>query len=327
MKIGIVQVDGKTFPNLALMQICGYHEQLGDTVEWYQGPLFDDTYDKIYASKIFSFSEWPKLPARTIKGGTGVDWKNKLPPEMYDAKPSYTLYPECNYHIGFSMKGCRFKCDFCVVPVKEGRPRENSTIDQLLINPNGGNKLMLLDNDFFGGPAWEANLNRMIELNLKVSFVQGINIRYMPKRPDQARLLSKVRYYDAKFNDRKLSFAWDRYNDGALIKESIAVCNEAGIPTNRMKFFVLIGFDTTHEQNYERVMTLDALGAEPYVMPYDKSTPYQRAFRRWVNRRHIFKSTIKKKEFWEGFDEWQPFDPERDIFKKDSKQNTLLKPA
>lgn len=291
MKVGIVQVDGK-LPNLALMQICSYHEQRGDIVSWYEGPLFADQYDKVYVSKIFGFSKMPILPPGAVTGGTGIDFYNRLPTDIEDCLPSYSLYPGCAYHLGFSMKGCRFNCAFCCVPKKEGRPKENSHIDGLLLNPNGGNRLMLLDNDFFGGPEWRANLERIIELKLRVCFVQGLNIRIIT--PEQAAMLAQCRYINSKFNQRYLTFAWDRYNDGKLIQKGIKICNDAGIPSKRMQFFVLVGFDTTKEQDYERVMTLREQGCMPFVMPYKLDDPYQNAFARWVNDRAIFKKCAWK---------------------------------
>lgn len=147
MKVGVIQLDGH-IPNLAIMKIAGYHEQLGDSVEWYLGNLFQERYDKIYLSKLFSFSELPDLPERTLIGGTGIDFYNKLPEEIEAATPSYSLFPDCKYHLGFSMKGCRFACKFCCVPKKEGRPYNYNTIDEILINPNGDNRIMLLDNEF-----------------------------------------------------------------------------------------------------------------------------------------------------------------------------------
>lgn len=286
MKIGMVQVDGK-YPNLALMQICSYHEKQGDAVEWFIPGLFASQFDKVYASKLFSFSTMPNLPAGAIVGGTGIDFYNRMPAEMEGCLPSYTLYPECAYHIGFSMKGCRFNCPFCCVPKKEGRPKVNSTIDNLLLNPNGGNRLMLLDNDFFGGQDWRVNLERIIELKLRICFVQGLNIRIIT--PDQARLLRQCRYTNSKFNQKYLTFAWDRYNDGKLVWKGIKICNDAGIPCRHMQFFVLIGFDTTHEQDLDRVMKLKELGCMPFAMPYNKDDPYQKAFTRWVNNRAVFK--------------------------------------
>lgn len=287
MKIGIVQVDGK-YPNLALMQICGYHERMGDSVDWYIPGLFANQFEKIYVSQIFSFSKLPELPTRAIVGGTGIDFYNRLPSEIEDSCPSYSLYPTCTYHIGFSMKGCRFACKFCCVPKKEGKPKINSTIDGLLLNPKGGNRLMLLDNDFFGGPDWRPNLERIIELKLKVCFVQGLNIRIIT--PDQAALLVKCNYTNSKFNQKYLTFAWDRYNDGKIVRKGIEICNAAGIPCNHMQFFVLIGFDTNPDQDYERVMILAEMGCMPFVMPYKRDDPYQKAFARWVNNRAVFKS-------------------------------------
>lgn len=287
MKVGIVQVDGK-YPNLALMQIAGYHEALDDSVEWYKGGLFDEEYGKVYASKIFSFSELPPLPPHAIIGGTGIDFKNLLPIGIADHRPSYSLYPDCDYHVGFSMKGCRFNCKFCCVPQKEGRPKLNSNIDSLLLNPNGGNRLMLLDNDFFGGPEWKENLERIIELKLKVCFIQGLNIRIITR--EQAELLSKCNYQNSKFNQKYLTFAWDRFNDGKLIFKGMKICNDAGISNKRMQFFILIGFDSTPDQDYSRVMTLREMGAMPFVMPYNKNDSYQKSFTRWVNNRAVFKS-------------------------------------
>lgn len=294
MRIGILQADGN-YPNIALMKITGFHESKGDNVEWYNGNLYESLYDKIYASKIFSFTPTPDLPfGKTVMGGTGFDFMNRLPIEMETADISYSLYPKCNYHIGFSMKGCRFACKFCCVPKKEGRPYKYNTIDELLTNTKGGNRLMLLDNDFFGGPDWKENLNRISQLKLKICFIQGLNIRIITD--EQAALLSKCNYQNSRFNQKYLTFAWDRYNDGKLVRDGIQTCNKNGIRSNHMQFFVLIGFDTTHEQNMERVMTLRSLGCMPFVMPYNKNDPYQRSFTRWVNHRATFKSCT-----WENY--------------------------
>jgi hypothetical protein len=288
MKVGILQIDGD-FPNLALMQITKYHEGQGDNVEKYLGSLWNSSYDKIYVSKIFDYSKLPLLPDDAIIGGTGINFYNALPDNIASQNPSYSLYPECNYHLGFSMKGCRFNCSFCCVPKKEGKPKYNSTIDNLLINPNGGDKLMLLDNDFFGSPNWESDINRIIELKLKICFVQGLNIRIITQK--QADLLAQTKYYNQKYTDRYISFAWDKINDEKLIDNGIQICNRAGIKGRNMQFFVLIGYDTTPEQDYHRVMTLwEKYGALPFVMKYDKIDPYQKKFARWVNRRELFKS-------------------------------------
>lgn len=288
-KIGLIQVDGD-LPNLALMQIAGYHESRGDQVEWYAGSLFAHGYDHIYASQIFAFSEPPQVPPGVSYsiGGTGIDFKNKLPDAIASSPPSWSIYPEFNRHLGFSMKGCRFACKFCCVPQKEGRPRPESPIDDILTNPRGGNRLILLDNDFFGGPQWRENLLRIIHLRLRVCFVQGLNIRIITD--EQAELLAQCNFQSADFTHKYLTFAWDRYRDGERIFAGIQRCERAGIEPKQMQFFVLIGFDTTPAEDLDRVTRLRDLGCMPYVMPYNKFNPYQAAFSRWVNHRAIFKT-------------------------------------
>jgi hypothetical protein len=296
MKIGLVQVDGK-LPNHALMQVCRYHELQGDTVERYKGSLFADDYDLIYASKIFQYSAMPQLPERAMIGGTGIDFKNRLPAPIEECEPSYTLEPDCNFHIGFSMKGCRMGCKFCCVPQKEGRPYVYASVDELLINPKGGNRLMLLDNDFFGVETWEKNLWDIRYHSLKVCFAQGLNIRIITE--EQAKLLALVDYTNSRFNQKYLTFAWDRYNDMKKVLAGIDRCVAAGIPTRHMQFFVLIGFDTTPEQDMERVMTLANLGCLPFVMPYNREDRYQKDFARWVNFRSVFRS-VKWEDYHAG---------------------------
>ena len=298
MKIGILQIDGK-LPNLALMKIAAYHENRGDTVGWYDGALFSTNYDRIYASTIFDFSRMPALPSDAIVGGTGIDHKNRLPKEIESCQPSYSLYKTpwrpynhigapiapCDYHIGFSMKGCRFSWSFCVVPTKEGKPYKYNSIDEILTNPKGGKRLVLLDNDFFGTGDWEVNLKRIVELNLKVNFNQGLNIRILTQR--QANLLATCKYYNLHFTKRYLTFAWDRYEDREDIMKGIERCDIAGIRRDHLQFFVLIGYDTTPEQDLNRVETIRSLGAMPFVMPYNKFDQYQKEFSRWANSRQL----------------------------------------
>lgn len=107
------------FPNYALMKISAYHKAKGDTVEWFQ-PLFQ--YDKVYSSKVFEWTpENPYLPEDTIKGGTGYGLYNELPEEIDRMFPDYSIYPECDYAIGFITRGCIRNCRWCVVPKKKAK--------------------------------------------------------------------------------------------------------------------------------------------------------------------------------------------------------------
>jgi hypothetical protein len=55
-------------------------------------------------------------------------------------------------------------------------------------------------------------------------------------------------------------------------------------------FFVLIGFDSTPEEDMHRVEVVRSLGADPFVMKYKRNDPYQTRFARWVNNVVAFKS-------------------------------------
>jgi len=284
MKVAVLDVDSK-IPNLALMKISQYHKQKGDEVEHYM-PLAHSLYDKIYASKIFNFSSGTDIQPDMITGGTGIDLKISLPPEIEEVDPDYTLY---NYphNIGFTQRGCRFKCSFCVVPQKEGKPKSVNTIEKLWTQ-RSSNFLVLLDNDFFGNPDWADRIEEIKELDLRVNFSQGLNIRIISKR--QAEALASVKFRNINNTSSQVTFAWDQINDEKVIKRGFQRVVDAGIKPYQMQFYVLIGYDTTPEEDMHRVMMLKDWGCDPYAMPYDKTDPYQKKFVRWVNRRQIFNS-------------------------------------
>lgn len=282
MKIALYDVDSK-IPNLALMKLARYHRECGDEVVKFDpgAPLFHADADLVYASKIFKFSPAPHLTNDMQIGGTGWDMSVALPPEIETIKPDYSLYPDFRHNIGFTMRGCRFACDFCVVPKKEGRPESTNTIGDLLVQDS--KFLILLDNDPFGNPDWQDRFDEIRDRNLKVCFSQGINIRIITE--EQAEALASVRFCNLKNTRNQASFAWDRPRDERLIVRGIERCKAAGIKPWKMQFFVLIGFDSTPEEDLHRVRFLLDQGCDPYAMPYDKSDPYQIAFCRWVNRR------------------------------------------
>ena len=111
-------MKNKSFPNYALMKISAYYKSKGHQVEWW---IPDKKYDMIYSSKVFDFTpENEHLPKNTIKGGTGYGIYEELSQEIDCCYPDYSLYPQCDYAIGFLTRGCINHCSFCVVPKKEG---------------------------------------------------------------------------------------------------------------------------------------------------------------------------------------------------------------
>ena len=94
MKIGMIDVDGHNFPNLALMKLSAWHKTKGDAVEWWDGFA---QYDRVYMSKVFdaTYSQDTLEPCNTeeiIRGGTGYGLDNKLPNAVEHTMPDYGLY-------------------------------------------------------------------------------------------------------------------------------------------------------------------------------------------------------------------------------------------
>ncbi|NPV80707.1 MAG: radical SAM protein [Firmicutes bacterium] len=278
-RVGLIQVDGK-WPNLALMKLSAWHKAHGDSVEWFNA-LEGSRYDVIYASKVFTTTpDFPYLPAHVFKGGTGYNLDVILPLEAEQSFPDYSLYPKCDFAIGFTTRGCVRHCPFCIVPQKEGRLR---VVGDLKSFWHGQRKVILLDNNLTAAPweHFECVMRQFIETKVAVDFSQGLDARLI--NDEQAELLAKVRLW------KRIHFAWDKMNDEAAIRRGIEVLKRH-ISLHDVMFYVLIGFDTVWEEDLYRVETLRGMGVDPFVMPYNRRDPYQRAFARWVNHKAVFKS-------------------------------------
>jgi hypothetical protein len=278
MKIGLAQVDGK-WPNLALMKLSTYRKARGDEVELFF-PL-SGGYDVVYASKVFKFTpDSPYLPEGTIKGGTGYDLSTRLPDEVESCFPDYDLYPWWDAAIGFTTRGCVRHCPFCVVPEKEGAIRVTGDLHSFW---NGQKKVILLDNNLTAAPMshFRHVLAQMVEARVHVDFSQGLDIRLL--NDEHAALLANV----SLGKDGYIHFAWDNPADEDDVRRGIATLGKC-MTLRRIMFYVLIGFNTTPQEDMHRVETLRGLKVDPFVMPFDKTDPYQRRFARWVNHKAIF---------------------------------------
>jgi len=298
-RIALYDVDSK-IPNLALMKLARHYRQRGDEVNWFD-PLWRATYDKVYASKIFDFSDNAALdPGQMEIGGTGWDKTKALPPEIEALQPDYSLYGYA-HNIGFTMRGCRFRCKFCVVPEKEGQPYANNTIDEIW-QQRDSDFVVLLDNDFFGNPEWSDRITEMRRHNLRVSFSQGLNIRIITE--EQATALASVRFRNLSGGKKQVHFAWDQWGKGTerLINQGFERVTATGIKPHEMAFFVLVGWNTTEEQDLYRIDKLHGMGCDVFVMPYNRKDPYQKALARW-NNRHVWRNVP-----WPDYrhSEWRP---------------------
>lgn len=279
MKVGIVNVDS-VIPNVALMKLSAWHKQLGDDVAIYN-PL-TDTPDRIYASKIFKFTDdYAYFPAdcEIVRGGTAYDPMVRLPQEAEDIYPDYELFA-CEYAIGRITRGCPRNCDWCVVPRMDGR--RVVQVAELEDFWRGQSRIRLLDDNLTANrPVFIETCERLAAEKVEVKF-DALDIRFMTV--EMARALKAVRRWG------RVHFAFDSPKTERGVRRGIKALKDGGFPLSQATFYVLIGFETTPEEDMYRVQLLHELGVESFVMPFDKTDPYQKAFARWCNHKAVFRS-------------------------------------
>lgn len=305
MRVGLIDVDGHNFPNLALMRISAYHKARGDLVEWWWSDFVH--YDIVYMSKIFSDEYSKDVPEpmnadQIIKGGTGycihlengkeVFDKSKnhsLPPEIERMFPDYSLYPQYNFAVSMTSRGCPNGCGFCHVSAKEGRCSvKTADVSDFW---NGQKEIRVLDPNLTACPDKRDLMRQYRETGAKIDFTQGLDIRLLDE--DDVADINAMHL-------RNVHFAWD--NPRQDLKEKFRWYAQVGKKNRHGRYgtvYCLTNFNSTMEENLHRVYTLRELGYDPYVMIYNKpNAPAEvKRLQRWVNNKIIFRATKKFEEF------------------------------
>lgn len=283
MKICVSAPDSK-IANLAILKIAQFWLNRGCTVKWYE-PLFDQDAEALYISKIFSFTKDPDYfpNCMVFKGGTGFDIESKLPDEIEkitDIRIAYeTLYPDIDYSIIFTTRGCVRNCTFCCVPKKEGMIHE---VEWTFLNPRG-KYIKILDNNFFAHRSWRDRLELLNSWDQPLDFTQGIDIRTLTE--EQCEALGKVKI------KRSIHFAWDNLSDEAEVMRGIERLSKH-IPYHKMSCYILVGYENREimSGDHYRVKKLLEFGITPFAMGYIdfynpkfKKTESVRHFCRFVN--------------------------------------------
>ena len=278
MKIGLLNLEPQ-INNTALMKISGYHKKQGDTVEMYID-FFRNHYDKIYCSSLFDFTPKHQVPENAICGGTGFDIKKKLPKDIDDCDLDYSIFPDCKSSYVWFSRGCIRNCPFCIVRKKEGYIY---SVDPTNINPRG-TVIEIMDNNFFANPEWKNSEKYLDKWQQSINFSSGIDVRIF--EPEQALFINKYKI-------KRVHTAWDDPKIDLIPKFKELIKH---IKPYKITAYVLIGFDSTPEEDLMRVTKLWELKIDSFVMPYNKKDKYQKRFARWVNHKAIFK-TVKWEEY------------------------------
>jgi hypothetical protein len=287
MKIGLIAVDTVNFPNLPLMKLSAWHKAQGNPVELFHDHSLKEA-DRIYMSKIFSFTpdyKFPVYASEVIKSGTGYYYPNggvPLPFEAEHIMPDYSLYNITDTAYGFLTRGCPRGCGFCIVTKKEGRKSVKvSSLDEFW---SGQKEIVLLDPNLLACREHGELLQSLIDSKAKIDFTQGLDIRLITK--ENIELLKKI-------NVKMLHFAWDNYSDKDAIVPKFKYFKEQ-FPECNCSVYVLSNYDSTIEQDLERIYALDDMGYLPYVMIYDKEALSADhilfKIKQWTNNHAVFKA-------------------------------------
>ena len=283
----LIDVDSK-IPNLALMRASTYHKQRGDSVKLGYDPLFDDP-DICYASKIFDFTPEPLyMPdCETLKGGPGYDLHARMPFEDYDRiMPDYSVYG-CEYAIGRFTRGCPNRCPWCVVPKMDGN--EIRHVADLRDFWDGQKVVRLLDDNIMAdADEFCRDCEQLSGAGVHVIW-EALDARLV--NDQTASALATVKHF------KRIHFAWDSHAQDDAVPRCIETLKRHGLKPWRLMFYVLVGFNTDRGYDLHRVYTLRDMGANPFVMPFDKSDPYQRNLARWCNNKVIFAAAPRFEDY------------------------------
>lgn len=302
-KVGLIDVDGHNFPNLALMRISAWHKAQGDTVEWWLGDLFH--YDVVYKSKVFSDAYSQDIPDpinadKVYRGGTGyaialLDGKeyfdksidNDLPTEIEKMRPDYSIYPEYDFAVAMTTRGCPRGCPFCVVGKKEGRcSRKVADVSDFY---DGQKRIEILDPNITACRERFDLYEQYLETRATLCFNQGLDMRLITERD--------VEYLN-RMKTSNIHFAWDNPRDD--LKPKFEMFSQAYAKSKEhISVFCLVNYHSTLEEDLYRIYTLRDLGYQPYVMIYNKPNASKeiKRLQRWVNNRTIFKSCPRFEDY------------------------------
>ena len=263
MRIGLLNLEPK-YKNLAIEKLRIYHQQQGDEVENYFALC---SYDKVYASSIFTFTKKYIVPRGAVCGGSGFDLTTVLPPEIEGIKP--------HLNFGYTSRGCMRNCPFCIVRRKEGLWHD---IGDLLDLWGGVSKIVrLLDNSITASlEHFRMVCEQAMEHNITLDITQGI---------DHRTLTSVMVNWLKKVSHKEYHFAFDEPRYLPSVKRAIGLLQDGGI--NRSTWYVLVGFNTTFREDLDRLNFLKERKQNAYVQRYKRDRQYI-PLARWANQHHIF---------------------------------------
>lgn len=277
MKIGIYNLEPK-YRNLALEKIRKYYSDGGHCVQDCS-PIEALNFDLIYCSSLFEWTSKKYILPNMVTGGTGFSLDTVLPPEIDAIEPHINL--------GYTTRGCPHKCPFCVVNRKEGDFRITGDVE--ILWDGKAKNVVALDNNVLTSPEhFEHNAYQARTRKITLDYNQGLDFRFLT--PEIADILNS-------YSHPELHFAFDHPSYISGVDKAITLLQSKGI--KRCTWYVLVGFDTTFQEDLDRLNYLKSRNQNAYVQRYRGKKKLGKEYislARWVNQHHIFHGMT-----WEQF--------------------------
>lgn len=286
MAEGVLLVDvDSTIPNLALMHLSTYYKQQGENVGFnVPDPRL------VYASCVFDWNRHKTdglkflYPDATIDiGGSGVSLTKTLNSGLDSLYPDYSLYPACDFDLGFTTRGCIRNCPFCVVPKKEGSFKINQHPREF--HDPSHKKAVYMDNNILASPGWFNEVaDYTISNKIKVDFNQGLDLRLIT--PEIAEKIAECKTF------RPWRFAFDNLALKDQVLRGFELLDKAGVPLRwNAECYVYMSGPADLDNAIERCNILRSVGIMPYPM-FNRNapiTPRMRDLKRWCRPWFFFK--------------------------------------
>ena len=247
--------------NLALMKISTYHKEKGDIVKLNSRINIDYTYVSLL------FNQSIGILKGDVYGGPAII-DSVLIDDIEICKPDYSLF-NLDYSLGFTYRPCFRNCSFCKVPLMHHPDKEHHSIFEF--HDIKFSKICLLNNNTFADKYWKLTFEEIWSENLSIIDENGYDVRLIDE--EKAEVLKATKF------ETKIHFAWDQMIDEEKIIRGINILKKFKVHGT---FYVMVGFNTTEDEDIHRCQVLKDNGFDIYIMPF-KKTWYGRAFKRFID--------------------------------------------